>query len=424
MVQIMQFLVALLLAFAPAASGFTTPLVGRVPPVRAGAATAAGSVEAPMTVAAASPSNPEHDILLRAARGEKTERSPVWLMRQAGRYMADFRAYSDKYPFRYRSETPEIATELSLQCWKKFGLDAVIFFSDILTPLPAVGVEFDVIKGKGPVIAEPLRGRARVEAVVEKCLQFDPATQLPFTGATLSALRKETEGKTTLVGFVGAPWTLAAYAAEGGSTKHALHIKAMMRDDPELAHLLFSHLADMLGQYACYQVESGAQMIQVFESWAHQMNPADFETFAKPYAARVASWVKAAHPDVPVLFFANGGSGYLETQRSLIRGAPGAAAASGAGAAGLFDAVSLDWSCTMSGAREVFGDDVVLQGNVDPTILLGPDAGIDAAVAECIASAGGPGNRHILNLGHGVLQPTPEEAVARFVDAAKAIRAD
>ena len=195
----------------------------------------------PVTTAAAPG---DHDVLLRAARGEKTERTPVWLMRQAGRYMADFRKYSDKIPFRQRSENPEIATELSLQCWRAFGVDGVIMFSDILTILPALGIEFDVVKGKGPQIEDTPRTAERVAKFESDAKKFNPTQQLPFVAQTLKNLRKETEGKTTLVGFVGAPWTLCAYACEGGSTRHCLNIKEMMRDDPATAHrsVSYTHL--------------------------------------------------------------------------------------------------------------------------------------------------------------------------------------
>jgi len=332
----------------------------------------------------------------------------VWLMRQAGRYMKAFRAYSEKYPFRMRSETPEIATELSLQCWRAFGVDGVIMFSDILTPLPALGVEFDVVSGKGPVITDRLSTEARIQTFCDDATRFDPANQLPFVGETLRNLRAETEGKTSLIGFVGAPWTLCAYSTEGGASKHALTIKKLMRDEPALAHAMLQSMADSIAQYACHQVESGAQIIQLFESWAHQMNPADFEVFAKPYANQVAAAVKAKHPDVPVMFFGNGGSSYLERQRDMVSGPKGD-----------FTALSLDWSVDIAAARDILGADVTVQGNVDPTLLLSTPDVIDAAVKACIDSAGGPGNKHILNLGHGVLQQTPEDNVAAFVDACK-----
>ncbi|CAM9265926.1 unnamed protein product [Scytosiphon promiscuus] len=339
----------------------------------------------------------EHDILLRVARGEKADRAPVWLMRQAGRYMTAFRKFSDKYPFRHRSETPEIAIELSLQPWKTFGVDGVIMFSDILTPLPSMGVDFDVVKGTGPVISNPIRTTEDVEAVMP---MEDIGGKLPFVGETLKALRSETEGKSTLIGFVGAPWTLAAYSIEGGSSKYALHTKKMMMEEPALFHSLMTKLANSIGDYACYQVDNGAQVIQVFESWAHQMIPSQFETFAKPYADLAMSILKQRHPDVPVIYFANGGSSYLESQRDTQA-----------------DMISLDQFVNMRSARERLGQSVPVSGNVDPLVLLGPEDGIREAVRSCVRDAGPSG--HILNLGHGVLQTTPESAVAALVDAAK-----
>lgn len=343
------------------------------------------------------------EILLKVCRGERAERTPAWLMRQAGRYMAAFREYSDRLPFRERSETPEIAFELSMQPLRAFGLDGVIFFSDILTPLPALGIDFDVVKGKGPVIPNPVRTAADVDKLQEL---GDAKSKLPFISETLGALRKETEGKCTLLGFVGAPWTLAAYSNEGGSAKHCLNMKGMMSSDPDLAHRFVGHLAKQIGEYACYQVESGAQVIQVFESWAHHLSPEDFEKFARPYAIAVAKAVKARYPEVPVLFYANGGSSYLERQRNMEP----------------FDMISLDWHVDLRDARARLGESTRVAGNVDPSILrLGNRESIYAAVADCIDQAGGPG-RHVLNLGHGVMQNTPEENVQHLVDAARSMR--
>ena len=356
----------------------------------------------PVTTAAAPG---DHDVLLRAARGEKTERTPVWLMRQAGRYMADFRKYSDKIPFRQRSENPEIATELSLQCWRAFGVDGVIMFSDILTILPALGIEFDVVKGKGPQIEDTPRTAERVAQFEADAKKFDPSSQLPFVAQTLKNLRQETEGKTTLVGFVGAPWTLCAYACEGGSTRHCLNIKEMMRDDPATAHRYLDSMADSVAEYACYQIENGAQMVQVFESWAHQLTPSYFEQFAKPYALRVAALVRERHPEAPVLFFANGGSSYLASQKDMVSDSH-------------YHCLSLDWAVDIGEARKQLGADVPVQGNIDPSLLLGSTEEVEKAVKACIEGAGGPG-MHVLNLGHGVLQPTPEGNVQAFFDAAR-----
>ena len=343
------------------------------------------------------PPSPQHDILLRAAKGEDVERTPVWLMRQAGRYMGSFTEFSSKIEFRKRSETPEIATELSLQPWKAFGVDGVIMFSDILTPLPALGIEFDVIRGSGPVITSPLRTLADVASMTPL---DDPDKKLPFIREILGNLRGETEGASTLLGFVGAPFTLVAYAVEGSANRHCIHTKKMMTAAPEVLEAALNNLADAIGEYACYQIECGAQSVQFFESWAHHLSPAQFSTFAKPYADRAMAYVKARHPTVPVMYYANGGSSYLELQRDMAA-----------------DVISLDWAVDMRTARQTLGQDRLVQGNIDPTLLFGSEAQIAEAVRMNIAEAGGKG--HILNLGHGVLQGTPERNVAAFVNAAK-----
>ncbi|KAH8054161.1 uroporphyrinogen decarboxylase [Aureococcus anophagefferens] len=236
------------------------------------------------------------DLLVRAARGEDVERTPVWLMRQAGRYMADFRKYSDKIPFRERSESPDIATELSLQCWRAFGVDGAIMFSTSSRRCPPAPTSTS--SRARALITDTLGDAKRIAAFVEACGGFDPARSCR-SSATLRNLRKETEGKTSLVGFVGAPWTLCAYATEGGASRHALKIKALMHDEPALAHAALDAMADAVAAYAIHQIDEGAQMVQVFESWAHQLNPADFAAFSKPYALRVAAAVREAHPGVP-----------------------------------------------------------------------------------------------------------------------------
>jgi uroporphyrinogen decarboxylase len=342
--------------------------------------------------------NPDHDLLVRVAKGEVGERTPVWLMRQAGRYMADFRAYSDKYGFRMRSETPEIAIELSLQCWRAYGMDGVIMFSDILTPLPAMGVDFDVIKGKGPVITTPLRTEEQIKAL--QPLE-DPGLQLPFVGETLRELRKETEGRCSLIGFVGAPLTLAAYSVNGAANKHCFETKKMMLHRPDLLHALLDHYAVAIGHYACHQVEQGAQMIQYFESWAHHLSPPQFEEFAKPYANKAMRILREKHPEVPVVYFANGGSSYLERQKDME-----------------CDNICIDWGIDLDVARQRLGSQYAVSGNIDPMVLFGPEKTIREEVRSVIMRGGGPG-RHLLNLGHGVIQGTPEESVAYLVDEAK-----
>jgi len=317
-------------------------------------------------------------------------------MRQAGRYMKDFRAYSDKYPFRKRSETPEIAIELSLQPFRSFGTDGVIMFSDILTPLPGMGIDFDVIKGKGPVIFDPIRSMDQVQKLTPI---EDPDSSTPFIREILGSLRKETEGKATLLGFIGSPFTLAAYAVEGKANKNCLETKKMMNNEPEIMHAFLEHVTNNIADYACHQIECGAQVLQIFESWAHHLGPDDFSLFAKPYADQVIERIRARHPDTPLIYFANGGSSYLERQKDMKA-----------------DMICVDWKVDMAVARQRLGPGVRVSGNVDPLVLLGPESKIRAAVRDCVTKAG-PG--HVLNLGHGVIQETPEDAVAAFVDEAK-----
>jgi len=343
------------------------------------------------------------DLLVRAAKGEQTERTPVWLMRQAGRYMAAFREYSDKIPFRERSETPEYAVELSLQCHRAYGMDGIIFFSDILTPLPVLGIDFDVIKGTGPVISTSIR----TEEDVANLPRYPFEEKVPFVGEILGRLAREAkeEANASLVGFVGAPFTLAAYTIEGKGSKHCLDTKKLMMADEDGDNKCISQflekLSDMIGDYACYQIESGAQVIQIFESWAHQLSPKNFEQFAKPAAMKVIEKIRSKHPDTPIIYFANGGSSFLEKQKDM----------------GVM--IALDWAVDMEEARKILGKDVPVSGNIDPSVLFGSKQQIEQAVRDCIDKAGGPGNAHVLNLGHGVMQGTPEQAVQWLVDECK-----
>lgn len=336
-------------------------------------------------------------LLLRVARGEQAERTPVWLMRQAGRYMAEFRKYSDVIPFRERSETPEIAIELSLQPWRAFRPDGVIMFSDILTPLPALGIEFDVIKGKGPRIDIPIRSMEQVKSLRP---MDDPASSLPFVAETLKALRAEVNNQSTLLGFIGTPWTLAAYAIEGKADKNCRQTKSMMFNNPEILHAFLDHLADALGDYACYQIEAGAQVVQLFDSWAHHLSPQQFAEFSLPYAEKVMKKVRARHPEVPLIFHGNGGTGKEHVMARCTA-----------------DVLGLDWACDMATARQLYGSDRTLQGNVDPTVFFGTEQAIRDATTDCLLQAGA--QRHILNVGHGVIEGTPEESVALFCELAR-----
>lgn len=335
--------------------------------------------------------------LLRATRGEILERPPVWMMRQAGRYMKVYRDLRDKYPsFRERSENPDLSIEISLQPFHAFKPDGVIMFSDILTPLPGLGIPFDIIESKGPIIDPPIRTLEQVE----KLHPLDPAESLPFVGQVLQTLRREVGNEAAVLGFVGAPWTLAAYAIEGKTSKSYSNIKRMAFSEPTILHKLLSKIADSIATYVCYQIENGAQVVQMFDSWAGQLSPMDYLTFALPYQQQVVQKVKAVYPDTPLILYISGSAGILELMPK-----------SGV------DIVSVDWTVDMADARTRLGQDLVLQGNVDPGVLFGSKDFIRDRILDTIRKAGNKG--HILNLGHGILPGTPEENAAFFFETAK-----
>ena len=218
-------------------------------------------------------------LLIRAARGEKTDRVPAWMMRQAGRHIKEYRDLCKKYPtFRERSEIPDVAVEVSLQPWRNYQTDGCILFSDILTPLPGMGVEFDIDEKVGPVV-KPMRSWDDVN----KMHLIDPSTAAPFTGEALRTLREEVTPETAVLGFVGCPYTLATYLVEGKTSKEYLEIKKMAFTEPKLLHAILKNLAESISEYALYQIENGAQLIQIFDSWAGHLSPRDYDEFAAPY---------------------------------------------------------------------------------------------------------------------------------------------
>lgn len=247
----------------------------------------------------------------------------------------------------------------------------------------------------------PIRSREQIEQLHP----LDPETSLPFIRQILKTLRQEVGTQSTVLGFVGSPWTLAAYAIEGKSSKDYTIIKSMAFSEPEILHRFLGKLADAIGLYACYQIESGAQVIQLFDSWAGQLSPQDFASFALPYQQQVVRQIKNRYPDTPLILYINGSAGILEQM-----------ALSGV------DIVSVDWTVDMAVARQRLGTGIGVQGNIDPCALFGSQDFIHSRVLETVQKAGN--YKHILNLGHGVLQNTPEENVAFFFATAKQIRYD
>ena len=341
-----------------------------------------------------SESNP---LLLRAALGESVERPPVWMMRQAGRYMKVYRDLRDRHPsFRERSENPDLSYEISMQPFEAFKPDGVILFSDILTPLPGIGINFDIIESKGPIIHEPIRSNQQIQALRE----LQPNETMPFVGEVLTRLRESVGNKATVLGFVGAPWTLAAYVVEGKSSKNYAVIKEMAFSDSVLLHQLLDHLANSIARYLRYQIDSGAQVVQMFDSWAGQLSPIDYDIFAAPYQKKVVDLLKETHPNTPIILYISGSAGVLE--RMATTGV---------------DIVSLDWTVDIADGCKRLPSNIGIQGNVDPGLLFGNKETIKSRVIDTVRKA--KGRKHILNLGHGILPGTPEENAQYFFEIGK-----
>ncbi|KMT13165.1 hypothetical protein BVRB_4g085710 [Beta vulgaris subsp. vulgaris] len=346
-------------------------------------------------------SAPTDPLLVKAARGHPVSRPPAWMMRQAGRYMAVYRKLAEKYPsFRERSETTDLIVKISLQPWEAFRPDGVIIFSDILTPLPAFGVPFDIEEVRGPVIHSPIRDENALKALHTIDLE-----KLDFVGESLKILRHEVGDKAAVLGFVGAPWTIATYIVEGGTTRTYTTIKRMCHTSPHVLEALLSHLTEAITEYIVYQIKSGAHCIQIFDSWGGQLPPQMWERWSKPYIKQIVDAVRKRCPETPLVLYINGNGGLLERMKDV----------------GV-DVIGLDWTVDMADGRSRLGPEVSVQGNVDPAYLFSPLPALTDEIHRVVRCAGPKG--HILNLGHGVLVGTPEEAVAHFFEVAKSFKFD
>jgi uroporphyrinogen decarboxylase len=334
------------------------------------------------------------DLFLRACRREPVERTPVWIMRQAGRYLPEYRALRARHDFLAACRTPELACEITLQPVRRLDVDAAILFSDILLPLPGMGV--DVEFNPGPVIASPVRTRAQVDA-----LRVPDAREA--TAEVLQAvrlLRRELE--VPLIGFAGAPFTLAAYLVEGrGSTSWSAW-KEMLFAEPDTAHHLLGRCTATIASFLVEQVRAGAQAAMLFDTWAGILSPEDYAAFARPYARRVFDAVRAAEPTAPRIYYAGAAAGHLEAL-----GEVGA------------DVIGLDWRTSLADARRRLGDGLALQGNLDPAVLLGPRDLIAERVRRVLDSA--PATGHVFNLGHGILPETAPEHAEHLVETVRAL---
>jgi uroporphyrinogen decarboxylase len=343
-------------------------------------------------------------LFLRACRRQPVPRTPVWMMRQAGRYLPQYRAVRAKVSFIELCKTPEVACEVTLQPIDEFGFDAAILFSDILIPLEAMGMGL-VFDDHGPSLPGPVRDRAAIDRLVVP----DPERELGFVCDAVRLIRKSLAGRVPLIGFAGAPFTLATYAVEGGGSKSYPHTKALMYQDPQAAHALLDKLAECCATYLEAQVAAGAQAVQLFDSWAGILSPRDFREFALRPAQQVFERLKASptwrQGGVPIIYFVNGCAPYIEDY-----------ARSGA------DVLGVDWRVELAEVRRRVGPDVALQGNMDPTCLFLPPDKLRERVAEVLASHG-PGPGHIFNLGHGVLPMTDPEHVRVMVESVRELSA-
>jgi uroporphyrinogen decarboxylase len=334
-----------------------------------------------------------NDRFLRACRREPTDRTPVWFMRQAGRYMAEYRALRQKHTILELCKQPELATQVTLQPLR-LGVDAAILFADILLPLEPMGASFEFAKGEGPIIHDPIARRDQVD----KLRAIDPDDGLQYVLDALAMIKKELTGKLPLIGFAGAPFTLASYLIEGGKSSQFAKTKRLMYSEPETWHALLGKLAEVVRKYLRAQVLAGADAVQLFDSWVGQLSVEDYREYVLPHVSHVLRDVMTA--GVPVIHFGTGTFHLLEAMRD---------------AGG--HVIGLDWKTPFAEGWRRVGYDRAVQGNMDPCALLAkPELAMQHAKRVLDAADKRPG--HIFNLGHGILQETPVEtvqAVAEYV---------
>jgi len=336
------------------------------------------------------PSSPRDSALIRAARRQSVPHTPVWFMRQAGRSLPEYRKVREGVAMLESCRRPELVAEITMQPVRRHGVDAAILFSDIVVPLAAVGVDLDIVAGVGPVIAKPFRAHADLDRIPELTPEH-----VPYITEAVKMVLPEL-GATPLIGFAGAPFTLASYLIEGGPSKNHEHTKAMMHGDPELWNALCARLAQISGAMLRVQAQAGASVVQLFDSWVGVLSRQDYEAFVQPHSRTALSAV--ADLDVPKIHF---GTGTGELLASM-------------GAAGA-DVVGVDFRTSLRDARVRLGHRYAVQGNLDPALLFAPWPALEQAV-RAIVTEGAESPGHIFNLGHGVLPETDPEVLTRVVE--------
>ena len=332
-----------------------------------------------------------NDRFLKACRREPVDCTPVWFMRQAGRYMVEYRRLREKHSILDLCKTPELAAQVTLQPIDRFALDAAIIFADILLPLEPMGLSLEFAEGEGPIIHNPVRDRAAVDR-----LKVIDDTELQYVMDAISLTRKMLAGRVPLIGFAGAPFTLASYAIEGGSSRNYIHTKQMMYREPEIWHRLMDKFARVITGYLRRQIKAGAQAVQLFDSWVGCLSAGDYDEYVMPHVQLIFEGLK--HEGVPLIHFGTGTTAILKAMRQ---------------AGG--DVIGIDWRIPIDEAWAMVGYDRAVQGNLDPVTLFGPMSEIERRVTDILRRAAGrPG--HIFNLGHGILPNTPVENVAATID--------
>jgi uroporphyrinogen decarboxylase len=337
----------------------------------------------------------QNDLFLRACKGKSVEYTPTWIMRQAGRYLPEYRAIRKKADFITMCKTPELAAEVSIQPVNLIGVDAAIIFSDILVIPEAMGMKLEMIESKGPKLYNPIR----TIDDVNKLKPIDPAKDLKYVLDAVSLTKRELNGRVPLIGFAGSPWTLMTYMVEGGGSKSFSEIKKFIYNQPKAAHMLLDKIADSVADYLSAKIEAGANAVQIFDTWGGLLSPADFEEFSLRYIQKIISRIK--RKDEPVIVFAKGV--HYKLNKLADCGA---------------DVIGLDWTMELGKVRSKIGKKVALQGNLDPTVLYGSKEKIREEAIKVLKSFG-KNNGHIFNLGHGILPDVPPENAKYLVDVVR-----
>ena len=341
-----------------------------------------------------------NDRLLRAARREPVDVTPIWMMRQAGRSLPSYRELKKKHHFLDLIKSADLIAEISLMPLQYLDVDALIMFADITLPLASLGIRFDIVENVGPVIEDPLRSLKQVDA-----LDQIPITEtVPTVLEAITNVRRDVEGKLPLIGFSGAPFTLASYVIEGRPSRDYSLVKGFMYTDPQAWDRLMTRLAEMIIEYLSEQVTAGVQALQLFDSWVGVLSPLDYERHVLPYTMKIFESI--SHLEVPRIHFGTGTSSLLELM-----------------AAPPCEVIGLDWRTNLDEAWDRVGHDKAVQGNLEPAVLLGPPELVRERATDILERAGGrPG--HIFNLGHGVLPDTPLDNLKLLVDTVHSYKGD